>query len=77
MPKFDYDNVVRVISNADQKYRPGAIAWVVGVFSKKPSGSYFDSFPEGAVYSIEFEDGECVDIPENLLEAENKLSKLI
>ena len=71
MPKFDYDNVVRVVNYADQRYRPGAIAWVVGVFAKKPVGSYFDNFPEGVVYSIEFEDGEYVDIPEMFLEATN------
>jgi hypothetical protein len=30
-------------------------------------GSYFDRFPDGVVYNIEFEDGEAVLIHEDLL----------
>lgn len=65
---FNYDDVVRVVANAEQMYRPGAIAWVVAVFHQKPEGASFDGFPDGVVYSIEFEDGEAIDIPECMLE---------
>jgi hypothetical protein len=68
MAKFDYNDVVRVVSHGDEKFRPGATAWVVAVFEKKPPGQHFASFPDGAVYMIEFEDGEAIDIPEAMLE---------
>ncbi len=70
MAKFDYSDVVRVIADADEKFRPTAIAWVIGVFPEKPSGKHFESFPYGAVYAVEFEDGEAIDISEALLEPE-------
>lgn len=68
MAKFDYSDVVRVVADADEKLRPGAIAWVIGVFPEKPEGKHFESFPDGAVYAVEFEDGEAIDVPESLLE---------
>jgi hypothetical protein len=68
MANFTYSDVVRVVADADERFRPNARAWVIGVFPKRPSGSHFDSFPEGAVYAIEFDDGEAIDIPESLLE---------
>lgn len=68
MTKFDYSDVVRVVPGADERFRPTAIAWVIGVFPEKPSGKHFESFPDGAIYAIEFEDGEAIDIPESLLE---------
>lgn len=68
MANFTYSDVVRVVADADDRFRPNARAWVIGVFPKMPSGSHFDSFPGGAVYAIEFDDGEAIDIPESLLE---------
>lgn len=67
-PKFNYDDVVRVRSNAPPELRPGEIAWVVGVFDPRPEGSYFEKFPAGVVYSVEFEDGVSIEIHENDLE---------
>jgi hypothetical protein len=67
-PKFNYDDVVQVRLTASQQLRPGAKAWIVGVFETRP-GPYFDKFPEGVVYTIEFEDGFSVEIHEQDLEA--------
>lgn len=59
-------DVVRVIADADARFRPAKIAWVVGVFPERPSGKHFESSSDEAVYAIEFEDGEAIDIPESL-----------
>lgn len=68
MARFDYDDRVRVALGADEKLRPGAVAWVVGVFEDRPAGSYFEKFPSGVVYSIEYEDGEAKEIHESDLQ---------
>ena len=69
MNKFTYDDRVKVKEDAPALFRPGQKAWVVLVVSTKDRvGAYFDQFPPGTVYSIEFEDGEAVEIHESLLE---------
>lgn len=69
MLMFDYDDRVRVANSADAPLRPGSYGWVIGVFLERPSGCYFERFPEGVIYSIEFEDGHAVDVHESLLAA--------
>jgi hypothetical protein len=69
-PKFNYDDIVRVKANARAELRPGERAWIVSVFEQRPKGSYFDRFPEGVVYSIEFEDGSSTEVHEDELELE-------
>ena len=66
-PKFNYDDTVRVCPDVIPELRPGATAWVVGVFETR-SGSYFDKFPDGVIYTIEFEDGSSADVHEMNLE---------
>jgi hypothetical protein len=66
--KFNYDDIVQVRSTAAPDLRPGARAWIVGVFEKRP-GPFFDKFPEGVVYTIEFEDGASLEVHEADLEA--------
>lgn len=66
-PIFNYNDVVRVRKNANPELRPGAKAWIIGVFETRP-GKYFDKFPEGIVYSIEFEDGSSIEIHEEDLQ---------
>ena len=66
-PKFNYDDTVKVRPDAAPELRPGATAWVVGVFETRP-GSYFDKFPDGVIYTIEFEDGSSADVHEMSLE---------
>jgi hypothetical protein len=70
MPDFTFDDVVRVKADAPENVHPGALAWVVMVFTESErEGEYFDRFPPGNVYSIEFEDGECLQVHESLIEA--------
>jgi hypothetical protein len=66
MSKFDYGDVVRVVGDAPAHLGPGQKAWIVGVFGDRP-GKYFDQFPEGIVYSIEYEDGSSLEVHEKYL----------
>lgn len=66
-PIFNYDDVVKVRQGAIVDLRPGSKAWVVGVFQTRP-GPFFDKFPHGTVYTIEFEDGSSLEVHENDLE---------
>lgn len=68
MPRFDYDDRVRVVPGSDGMTRPGALAWVIGVFDQRPAGKHFEQFPPGVVYAIEYEDGEAADIHESHLQ---------
>jgi uncharacterized protein YndB with AHSA1/START domain len=67
MTRFNYDDVVKVRSEADPDLRPDAKAWVVGIFETHP-GPYFDKFPHGVVYLVEFVDGSSTEIHEKDLE---------
>lgn len=71
-PKFDYDNIVCVQPSAAAEIRPGERAWIVGIFEKRPEGGFFDKFPPGVVYSIEFEDGSSTEAHEDDLQLEKK-----
>jgi hypothetical protein len=70
-PRFTYNDVVRVLPSARAEARPGAKAWVVGVFAESRPGEYFSRFPDGIVYSIEFEDGSSLEVHESELQFEN------
>ena len=68
MSKFNYNYIVRVSLDAPAECRPGSIAWVVGVFNDEDRrGGYFDQFPAGTVYTIEFKDGSSIEIHEQYL----------
>ena len=64
--KFTYDDTVMVCVNADSKFRPGSKGWVIGVFPDREK-DIFDWLPEGVVYTIEFEDGEAIDVNEDII----------
>jgi hypothetical protein len=66
MPKFSYDDIVKVRPQAVAEQRPGERAWVIAIFEDRP-GPYFDKFPSGIVYSVEFEDGFATEIHESML----------
>ena len=70
MSKFTFDDMVRVRGDAAPgSLRRGQKASVTMVFLPGDrSGSYFAQFPPGIVYSIEYEDGESVDVHEDFLE---------
>lgn len=66
--KFTYNDVVQLVKDCNG--RPiHERAWIVGVFEMRPKGAYFDKFPTGAVYSIEFEDGSSIEVHESVLRA--------
>lgn len=66
MTKFTYNDIVRVQGEAEPTL-PHGRAWVVGIFEKRP-GPYFNKFPAGVVYTIEFEDGSSTEVHECSLE---------
>ena len=63
--RFNYDDIVRIQPSAGLEGRASERAWVVGVFENRPEGGYFDKFPEGIVYSVEFEDGSSTEVHES------------
>jgi hypothetical protein len=67
MPKFTYDDIVRVLVSSSTKLTTSKKAWVVAVIEKS-LGSHFDQFPPGVVYTVEFEDGSATDVHESDLE---------
>jgi hypothetical protein len=74
MPKFAYNDIVRVKQDADPQLRRDR-AWVVGIFEDRP-GPYFNKFPAGVVYTIEFEDGTSDEVHEGTLVADCAEGKL-
>lgn len=73
--KFNYDDIVEVRSGVSPDLRPGARTWVVGIFEMR-KGSYFNKFPEGVVYTIEFEDGTSTEAHEADLKLEDNARKV-
>ena len=69
MPRFTYDDTVKVSSSATTELRPGALASVVATsLREERSADFLKRFPIGVVYTIEFEDGSSVHIQEDLVE---------
>lgn len=67
-PTFTWDDTVVVTELAATLGRPGAIASVVGISRQfERSGIYLAEFPIGNVYTVEFDDGVAVDVPQNML----------
>ena len=62
---FEYDDIVRVRVGADVAAPARAKAWVVGITeADKRVGAYYDRFPAGNIYTIEFEEGSSIDVHE-------------
>ncbi|WP_339834724.1 hypothetical protein [uncultured Parvibaculum sp.] len=69
MTSFTFGDIVRVKNEASQELRPDAKAWIVMVHAGPTRwGAYFETFPPGVVYSIEYEDGSSTEVHESLLE---------
>jgi hypothetical protein len=67
--EFTFDDTVRIKHDAPSPLRQGEQAWVIMVYLPQDrKGSYFDRFPPGVIYSIEYEDGESVEVHESFLE---------
>jgi hypothetical protein len=68
--KFTFNDTVRIKRDAPNPLRQGQTAAVTMVFLPQDRvGSYFDLFPSGVLYSVEYEYGQSVDVHEDFLEA--------
>lgn len=67
-PRFDYDDIIIVASDAPPNFRPGSKGWVVGIISDRTRFP-LNHLPDGVIYTVEFEDGFSCDISEDLLTA--------
>jgi hypothetical protein len=65
--KFDYNDRVKVICASSNLSRLGALAWIVAVLETR-AGPFYDAFPPGQMYVIEYEDGSSHTVHENDLE---------
>lgn len=63
---FTWGDIVIISDAAPAEWRPGAIAWVVGVFECSETHPVGD-FPPGMVYLVEFEDGSATEVTEQVL----------
>jgi len=66
--KYTWDDRLKIVDHASPEHRPGATVWIVGVY-EGPSrrGSFYDQFPPGTVYTVEFEDGLSTSVHESEL----------
>lgn len=67
MPTFNYDDIVKATHTAPTSARPSRKAWIVGIFEIR-HGDFLKRFPDGVVYTIEFEDGTSTEVEEIHLE---------
>ena len=67
MPRFTYDDIVKVRETAPIVARRGEKAWIVGVTEDRTRFPR-KQFPPGVIYTIEFEGGDSVDVHEDDLE---------
>ncbi len=69
MALFTYNETVRVKEHAPPECRPATLASVVMIHEGHGrTGEYFCRFPDGAVYTVEFEDGTSLEVHESFLE---------
>jgi hypothetical protein len=66
MPVFNYNDIVRIKGDKEPQLRHDR-AWIVGIFEER-EGEYFNRFPPGVVYTIEFDDGSSTEVHEGSLE---------
>ncbi len=69
MVPFTYNDTVRVKQTAPPRCRPGELASVVGIsLQTERSGEFLKAFPHGILYTIEFEDGNSIELHEDFVE---------
>jgi hypothetical protein len=66
MARFNYDDIVRI--KAGRMGSGRGRAWIVAIIDDRQRFPLRE-FPPGTVYSIEFEDGDAIDVHEDDLEA--------
>jgi hypothetical protein len=65
MSKFTWSDIVTAKPDAPKELRPGSRAWIVGLSAQhERSGTFLETFPQGIVYTIEFEDGSSTSAAE-------------
>lgn len=74
MSRFTYDDIVLVRDTASIAERRGQRAWVVGIFDDR-NRYPLKQFSLGVVYTVEFEDGDAIDIHEDDLELAEDIQK--
>lgn len=67
MPRFTYDDIVRIRETAPTIARRGEKAWIVAVTEDRRRFP-LKQFPPGVVYTVEFEGGDAIDVHEDDLE---------
>ena len=70
--KYDYGDTVYVSSNAPENFRPGVLGFICGMGEEKAADFGLASDPEALVnvYTVEYEDGSSMEIPEVYLDAD-------
>jgi hypothetical protein len=68
MTKFNWGDPAFVKDDAPIEYKPGSLVHVVGISADSSDPVEWDErFPEGVVYTIEFENGDSIDVEEAAL----------
>jgi hypothetical protein len=67
MPRFNYDDIVRIRETAPTVERRGQKAWVIAVIEDRNQFP-LKQFPPGVIYSVEFEGGDAIDVHESDLD---------
>ncbi len=62
-PCFDYGQIVQIAPDAPSDCRPNSKAWIVAVIEDRERFP-LKHFPDGVVYSVEYEDGSSTDVHE-------------
>jgi hypothetical protein len=73
MSKYTWGDSAKVIDTAPPEHRPGSTVCIVGVYEGDTRrGEFYERFPEGAVYTVEFEDGVSTSVHESELEPDSE-----
>lgn len=76
MTKFTYNDIVTAVEGSELELRPGEKGWICGVYEKAERAKRFiDKYGSGAVYLMEFEDGEAVQAHESQLKLIDKYTE--
>ncbi|MFC4701493.1 hypothetical protein ACFO4O_15110 [Glaciecola siphonariae] len=67
MAKFNINDTVLVKESVETNAYVGQKGSIINVFETRPSGKYFEKFPAGVIYMIEFENGDALDVHESEL----------
>jgi hypothetical protein len=69
MAQLEYDQIVKIKSTSKLAARRGSRGWIVAILEDR-NRYPLEEFPPGIVYSVEFDDGQAIDVHEDDLETE-------